>query len=249
MHIERPSGTHFPSPLYGEILSDREKLVGEYVFGVDEATSIINRADPDNPLTVVGAPVYGAAGVTLKSHLTDPAASGFETGIVLHMEGTQLIVREHAAIASTGYIFAPKGIAHAGFGQWATNQRAAFVMNATNKGAFWARGDIAVGVPYFEAAVYPEPGELGIGYHSDGGVLISETAKVLGGADAPSSNIPYQEGAELSIGGLLSDSITTNTYVVRYAAIYQKPLTPDQVATAYAEIKAWLLAERGVTVE
>jgi hypothetical protein len=64
---------NFTGALRGMVLPDREGLVAEFRLGVNEAESVMNRANPSLPLTVQGAPVYNADHVVVRSN----AATGY----------------------------------------------------------------------------------------------------------------------------------------------------------------------------
>jgi hypothetical protein len=76
----RVSGVTFTKVIASLTLPDLNNLALEVVLGGDESKSITNRANPANPLTTVGTPVYAPYYVGLSGG--NFAHNGFDTGYV-----------------------------------------------------------------------------------------------------------------------------------------------------------------------
>lgn len=248
-------GQHVPTnQMIGLRLPDRNALVGEYILGVSEAESIKNRADPSNPLTVQGAGhVYNPATVTLKSSLT--VGYGFISNIIPDEHATLITVRKKASLGtntmSAGYL---NGAGAWGFRMFGASAEYFPGWDSSALNAGGSRPTIpAAGTLFFGAGVSnilnPQLGTGGKSkyYWYEGGV------QQLGEAATQSALQSMRRAqvtatARFAIGSnVLSDSGTSTTFEIAFAALYQKPLTAAEVEIAYRAIVAYY-ASRGVTV-
>jgi hypothetical protein len=244
-----------PNQISGVRLPDRSYLIAEYLLGGTEAESIKNRANSAIPLTVQGTGhVYNPASVTVRSSLT--AGYGFVTAgnaIIPDANSTFILVRKSAASPTQPII---AGLASAGtafgwnFHQFgANNHYVSYESSALNGGASYPRP--ATTGFYFEAGVNTAnnsqwtTGGANRVYWYASGVQQTAVGAVTVNIGAYRKVMP---GAIFALGSnVLSDSITTNTFEIAYAAIFNRPFTADEIDAAYKAIVAHY-ATRGVTV-
>jgi hypothetical protein len=239
----------FVAPVAGLRLPDRELLVGEYILGGNEASSIKNHANPARPLTVQGSGmVYNAHSVTLKSGST---GYGFLTNIIHDDQITLIVIRKPSTVTSTVQCVFCEGMTA---GPWfgarqfgADNYFNLGETSANNNGAHRVRP--AAGTIFFEAGVSPAlynpqwlTGGFGTLFYYSGGVQQAAVSPTL--ASWATRNTLTQ----ICIGGsAIDDTVTTGVFEVFFVALYNKPLTAAGIDEAYQNIVAWY-ADLGVTV-
>jgi hypothetical protein len=235
----------FEHQVAGLRLPDREYLVGEFVLGGTEAASVKNHADPSNPLTVQGSPVYNANSVTVRSHVS--VGFGFLTGIVPHEGHTLIVVRKNATQATTVKVVGMGVGTLFGARQFGADNYFSMGETANNEGARRPRPASASEV-YFECGIHSpvNPQRVTGGYasmywYTSGNVR--QTA--LSATQALANRTMYQEYFIGSTG--LTDSVTTNNLEVFFVAIYNKALTLAGIDATHDAIVAYYAA-RGVTV-
>lgn len=221
IRVATASFTHAVASL---TLPDLDHLVGEYVFGVDEASTVKNRANPDAPMTVVGTPSYASNGAGVSGG--GFGSNGFDTGLAPQGDVTMMVI---ASLSSgTGIFFGSRNDPTTIFGfelgggqtQYFNNQWSA----PPNNPQVALTGGYA-----FYAGVGPlgQPGKV---YKVTGGgspTIVSATGTAAGGGRT-STTIKYGTGQ-------------TGTGNVIYANIYEdRLLTQAEIVAAYQSVRSYL---------
>lgn len=203
-------------------------LTGEFIFGVNNASSVTNLAGgPD--ATFYGVPPYGANYASIYPSysyfdLNTPAPNGDVTLIQITRGAAGLMNRT------------PTGDTALGF----------YDPDASTLGFFGATPTAQAGLPkpspssdfYFTAIVSPLGAKAKL-YLGDGDALTSATAAVNGGSD-------YLSVYEVRLGenaGLTG----TGPRDIAYCAVLTEALSAGEILETYASLKAYFTA-RGLTV-
>lgn len=219
------AGASFTNVVASLSLPDRTGLVGEWTLGTDEAKSIINRANPSGPTaTVVGAPTYGDGYARVRS---SSGSDGFNTGVALPNNATIIVAWKK----NTGcpVLFGSNVGAFEGF----TNYGSAPLLYNSQGGVASSVADISVPshTDYsFMVGILPLGG-LGKIYIYAADELTTNTAEVAGGASRTGASLLF--GTTMTNGGVgIAD--------VAYGAVFARLLSDDEIAAAYASVKAYL---------
>lgn len=228
------SGATFSNVLTSLTLPDRSALLGEYLLGGTQASSIKNRANPAKPLTVVGAPTYTARGA-----VTTNASNGFMTGISGGADITLLAIRKVPSSANFTVAVGDDTDSNKIYGL-AQYQGFNYVYDSVgvttglNNGAKVAAP--AAGTSYFMQAAVSKSGGLSRIYQYASGVQ-SHVDAVTAFTRTP---------AEIRIGGgPRSDAGVTCE--IGYVAIFDRALAAAEIDAAYASLAAYY-ASLGVTL-
>lgn len=222
--------------------------VGAYFFGTDGPTSIINRADPDRPMTIQGAPTYGANSATVRSSAA--AGYGFLTGISPDSGHTQILVRKNAVIATqphvAGFLGQGGGTAF-GFYQFGANNYMAAGEGLSVDPASRARpgsGDTV----YFEMVTnnYRDPS---LARYGAAGVLTNVAAAAAPGTIARMAPDNVNKNfKEIAYGSnLLTDSIDNNAVELFCAFIVNTGFEDAEANATYQALRT-LYDTVGVTI-
>jgi len=238
LKIKDATFTNFFSSL---TLPNRSGLVGEYVFGTDAATSGRNRVTGLVDGTAINTPTFDANTMGVKSSLTSGQEYGLQLTLVptadvtllaVFAKGTkaQPLVNTTMAAADTGFYLTSS----------TTSFDNGYVDGATDQ------ANIA-------SAAYPaSPTYLfgaGIGRIGSVGKLILYTSGVAASdvgtrTDASRGATPFRLGGY--VGGSFGGGNDVETRIA-YLAIFNRMLTDDEVAAAYAQLKAYYSVS-GLTV-
>jgi hypothetical protein len=100
-------------------------VVGMYVLGGDQASSLKNRANPSAPMTVIGAPTYNEFSATIETGGGGGAYTnkGFNTGLSINTDATIYVVRKNPSVGAVtliGDLTPPFGLSDDGsiLGAW-----------------------------------------------------------------------------------------------------------------------------------
>lgn len=214
-------------------LPNRTGLIGEWLLGGSHAESVKNRAGGAN-MTVVGSPVYGAGYAEIRSG-GGPGSVGFETGIAPPNNGTIIsVIQKVTGLpvflstdgSYTGFLNTPGGLpALFNSNSGAPPNIPALPAPTSTKFVFYA-GQLPLG-------------GRGVIWGAAGGALTSVEALVNGSASRPVNT--FKMGTTIANGG-------AGVANEAYAAIFNRVLTNQEIADAYASLKAFL-PTRGLEME
>lgn len=228
------AGASFPNILASLSLPDRTGLIGEWVLGTDEAKSIVNRANPSGPpMTVVGAPTYGAGYARVSSGAV-AGSHGFDTGIP--REGSETIIVVWKKNTGCPVLLGTQQTVSEGFVNYTSvpalyNSQGGTTANVANI-AVPSHTDYS-----FMAGLMPLGG-LGKIYAYADDELTTNVAETNGNATVSGSSLKI--GTTVGSGGLgIAD--------IAYAAVFNRLLSDVEIAAAYGSIKAYM-ALRGLVV-
>jgi hypothetical protein len=225
------TGATFARAFTSLSLPSLDGLIGEYVLRGDQASSIVNRADPSNPLTVVGTPVYNASNVLVSSNSF--GSHGFDTGIIPPVNCTIIL------ISKPGSRMGIMGAETQAFGFLeATTGRVDFYNSQTGPvGNVADLAEPAHTTPYFRAG---SGTMLGFGklYVGTAGVISSATGEVAGlGRSSTTIKI-----------GTSWYATTSAQREVHYAAIYNRILSDAEITAAYQSLKSYFSYEYNLDI-
>lgn len=218
---------------------DRTGLIGEYLLRENAARSIRNIANLSVPAALIGAgtPVYNLNSVLLSGSASyGNGIAGLDTRLLQPADVTLIVVRKKiSAGVSTGAppwfgSVVPSNRGLADYQEWNfyNNQSGVPPVAAT----LTKPADTGF---HFQAGVGPNAGK-GLLYVATEGVLSSNEGTVAGTAVVPGT-------ATIKLCG------STGNYQMElaYAAVYDRVLTPAQIAAAYDTLKAYF-ATRNLVV-
>lgn len=219
------AGATFSNVLTSLTLPNREALMGEYVFGGSQASSIKNRANPSLPLTVVGTPTY-----TPRGAVTTSGTNGFQTGISPGTECTLLLIRKRAA--TTGFVV-PLGDDTVSGTTYGLTEYAAsnYYYNSVGRAPSAAYPQLAapaVGAQYFMQAGVSKQGGVARLYQYAAGVQSFDDATSANNRIVTSIRIGGGSGSDAGVG-----------CEVAYAAIFDRAMTAAEIDAAYVSLSAY----------
>lgn len=214
-------------------LPDRAGLLAEYVFGGNEAQSLVNRAAPGlAAMTPIQTPVYGSNYAEI-STLNASVGNGFETGLLCPANATIItVVQKVTDFPAFFFAKSTTGIHN--------YQSVPAVYNSAS-GTLSVAADLPVPAStdfVFYAGTLPL-GDKSKLYIYEDEVLSTNVAEVKGGVNRPATTF--------TIGGPVHNSAGEGTARVAYSALFERVLSDAEVASAYTSLKAYL-GSRGVTV-
>jgi hypothetical protein len=239
----------FPTSLRGLRLPNRRKLAAEFVFGVSEAESCKNRADPSLPATAQGGGsiTYTSVSAHVRSHAS--AGYGFliPSSIIPADDATLIAIRKGGG--GTTCVQIGNAAMWCGFRTFGATNIGANGEQSTAQGA--QRSAPAGTDVYFESLVLSKRNAQrainGYGklyYYDAGGVQQVATSANLG-TTARSA----WAGKQLAVGSTVNtDTISTNNFDAYFFALYQRPLSAAEIDEAYQSLKVDY-ATRGVTLK
>jgi hypothetical protein len=244
LKIKDATFTNFFSSL---TLPSRSGLIGEYIFGVDAATSLRNHANPalpavEEPSTAATPvyPTYGANTVTCMAYETTAGSYGINTGLLEPADCTVLVVRSVTGIYQKAFT-AHKSI-HVGSVGFSDTSAGFTFRNGSAGGSVDVASTIAYPAPYAGNFYF----SAGVGRSTAAGVNQTYINGVK--TTVTSSNTPISRGTDpFMVGGLTNASGFRGACTVAYGAIFNRLLSDAEIDAAYAQLKAFY-ALRGLTV-
>lgn len=221
----RVSSATFTRTVASLTLPDLDGLIAEYILGGDQARSVVNRANPSSPLTVVGAPSYN----TYDAFVTNGGYgnNGFDTGIAPTGDVTMLAVSKTATVGThQPFMSASAGASLLGFEIDSTVRFA---------NSLW-------GVAPNLASIFT-PSTSNFIFMGGVGVLGAAAKLYLGNAGALSNNTGAQTGGNprntSATIHMASNNITSGQGSVAYCALFNRAMTEAEVLAAYLSLKAY----------
>lgn len=244
LKIKDATFTNFFSSL---TLPNRSGLIGEYIFGVDAATSLRNHANPALPAVVEPStaatpvyPSYDANTVTCMAYETTASSYGINTGLTAPADCTVLVIR-----SVTG-----------GFQKSLTAHKSTHIgaigFNESGSGFSFRNGSAGGTVDVTSVVAYPTPYagnfyfSAGVGRSTAAGVNQTYINGVK--TTVTSSNTPIsRNGDPFMVGGLTNTNSMRGACTVAYGAIFNRLLSDAEIDAAYVQLKAFY-AGRGLAV-
>lgn len=221
-------------------LPDRSGLVGEYLFCTDAATSGRNRVTGLVDGTAINTPTFDSNTMGVKSSPTSGQQYGMQLTLVPSADVTMLalftkveklvpLVNTTAGASDTGFYMSANSAYFDNGHATATDQ------------AIISMASYPSSPTYLFAAGIGRIGSVGKLIMYNAGVAQSDVGTRT---DASRGSTPFRIGGQ--VGALYGGGNDVEIRIA-YLAIFNRLLTDDQVAAAYAQVKAYY-ATRGVVV-
>lgn len=211
----------------------RSSLVGEYVFGSNQAGSTPNTANYSLPLVLAAANteavVYGSNFATVKH------TAGFNTNLALELNGNYTVVQ--VTKNSLGVLGAKQNY----FGT--LNYAGTLCLYNSQSGVQSSVADLAVksdNAFYFLAAKMPHLGK-GKLYRYEAGTLVTNEGEVDGGNRDTAQT--WRIGSDVTGSAGIFSPVD-----IAYAAIYNRLLSDAEIAEVYQDVKNYLSSYRSLAV-
>lgn len=225
---------NFSRSLTSLTIPDRRGLVGEYILGGNAVTSVVNHANADLPLSLIGTPTYGPNYARV---LSGTGGYGFATGIVPATDSTHILIRKRPSGYVEQAIVGNSGAALVGF--YDRSNSLSIFHNRETGIANGAQSALPVaGTSFFEAGVSAPGAGFGRKYHYAAGVQVESVSATP--AVASVEMLPFLIGA-------IAYSTVATPYDIHYYACFNRTLTPTEIDDVYRSLKAFMAA-RGITI-
>lgn len=217
------------------ILTDRTNLVGEYFFGRDNPTSIVNMADTTKPLTLIGSATYAARAATITG-----VGVYYETGLA---DAAALTILSVASFGGTSVQLA---------GSFSgSNGTDATCLLRNGSSQLFAQVPAVSGIQTTTvfANTTPATDLRGVALRTSGTtdfvVKVDEfkaNARIQGVAETKTGQTRKVSATTLRLGAPASGSTYVSSQSIAFVGIWQRAMTDGELLAAYQQVYAQLAA-------